>query len=97
MDYTEIDTLAPYAKKISATHFKVLRDGIYKFEAHLITHTNGRCWAHYQLNVGGYWVNDPTNTYAYSWKQSTHTVEWPVKAGQDVFARVYAQPNCGNP
>jgi len=97
LDYEEINTLSPYAQKVSGTHFKVLKNGIYKFEANLMTHTNNRCWAHYQINIGGQWINDATHTYAYSWKQSTFTLEYPVKAGQTIYSRVYAQPNCGNP
>ena len=32
-----------------------------------MTHTNSRCWAQFQVNIGGQWANDPTHTYAYSW------------------------------
>jgi len=97
LDYEEINTLSPYAQKVSGTHFKVLKNGIYKFEVNIMTHTSNRCNAHYQINIGGEWINNPTHTYAHSWKQTSYTLQWPVKAGQQIYSRVYAQPGCGNP
>jgi len=96
LDYTEFDSLAPYAKKISATHFQIQKNGLYKFEVNMMMHTSSRGHSGYQINVGGYWVNDRTHTYAYSWKQHTHTVWWPCKAGQTVYSRVYVS-NSGDP
>ena len=30
-------------------------------------------------------------------KQTSFTLVYPVKAGQQVYSRVYAQPSCGDP
>jgi hypothetical protein len=97
LDDTDFDTAMPYFRKISATHFKVEKSGLYKMEVNMMTHTNNRCWAHFQINVAGTWINDSTHTYAYSWKQTSFTIMYPIKAGQQVHSRVYVQPNCGNP
>lgn len=97
LDGTDFDTAMPYFRKVSATHFKIEKSGLYKIEVNLMTHTNSRCWAQMQVNAGGKWINDGTHTYAYSWKQTSFTVMYPIKAGEQVYARVYVQPGCGNP
>jgi len=97
LDYTDFNTAAPYFKQESSTHFRVQKAGVYEFTVNILTHTNGRCWAQFQINAGGQWINDPTHTYAHSWKQTSFTITYPIKAGMQVYSRVYVQPGCGNP
>lgn len=96
MNRIEYDNAEPYFKRISDEKFKVLKDGLYRYDIDYMSHSNGRCWSHFRFYVNGQHVNGNNHMYVHSWRQMQYDITWYMKAGQEFWSRVYIS-NCGNP
>jgi len=94
-DRIEFDTSAPYFQRLSSTRFKALKDGLFRINAHWITHDNSNCWRHRQFKVDNKVVDYGGHSYSHSWEKNDIDITWYIKAGQQFWIQSYTG-SCGN-